>query len=99
MFAAADAIVAAVPLASPGLPFAALVHALYDLTPVEAITAEALLEGRSVREIAALRGIGVETVRTYVRNILAKTGTARQAELVARFSSLKATAPKVAAPE
>jgi DNA-binding CsgD family transcriptional regulator len=38
--------------------------------------------GRSVEEIASESGVSVETVRSQVRSILAKTNTGRQGELI-----------------
>jgi DNA-binding CsgD family transcriptional regulator len=57
--------------------------ALYGLTPAEARAAAALASGLSVREYAEQAERSVETVRTLVKRVLAKTGTSRQAELMA----------------
>jgi DNA-binding CsgD family transcriptional regulator len=56
---------------------------LFGLTPAEAAVAGALSEGKSVEEIAALQHIALNTARVHIRNTLAKTGTTRQAQLVA----------------
>lgn len=87
LFGNGEAILAIVPLSFPGLPFKTLIQSLYDLTPTEARTTEALVEGRSIRDIARLNGVSPETVRSHVKHVLSKTGTSRQAELVSRFSS------------
>lgn len=91
LFSQVEAIVTVVPLGAPGLPFGLMVQHLYDLTPTEALTAKKLMEGASIQEIARLRGVGLETVRTQVKNILSKTGVSRQSALIARFSSLGRT--------
>jgi len=65
------------------------------LTPAEAGIASLLAQGRTVREIAALRGCRVETVRSQLKQILGKTGCSRQAELVSlllRSTSIPASA-------
>ncbi len=56
---------------------------LFDLTPAEAAIAADLAHGRSLAQIAAAHGIGLATVRSHLKKILAKTGTRRQAEVVA----------------
>jgi DNA-binding CsgD family transcriptional regulator len=56
---------------------------LFDLTPTEAAVAAALAQGRSLEGIASGLGIGLATVRSHLKRILAKTGTHRQAEVVA----------------
>jgi DNA-binding CsgD family transcriptional regulator/PAS domain-containing protein len=58
-------------------------QSLFQLTPAEAAVAAALADGRSLDEIAAAHRVSRSTARTQVRSILAKTGTRRQAELVA----------------
>lgn len=52
------------------------------LTPAEAGVALALCFGQPMNEIAKSRGVSIETVRSHLKRIMAKTGTARQAELV-----------------
>lgn len=55
----------------------------FGLTGAEMRVARALSEGRSLRLIAKDFGISRTTVAFHVRNIFQKTGTTRQAELVA----------------
>ncbi|MHA6344235.1 helix-turn-helix transcriptional regulator [Roseivivax sp. CAU 1761] len=55
---------------------------LYGLTPRETDTAYALLTGLAPHEIAAGLGVSLETVRSHIRAIFAKTGTSRQPHLV-----------------
>ncbi|OXH87835.1 LuxR family transcriptional regulator, partial [Burkholderia multivorans] len=54
----------------------------FDLTPREAALAALLSGGLDLGEAAARLGIGIGTARGYLKQILAKTGTHRQAELV-----------------
>jgi DNA-binding CsgD family transcriptional regulator/PAS domain-containing protein len=56
---------------------------LFSLTPAEARVTAKLGVGLSAEEIAAQMGLSLETVRTYIRHILSKTGTGRQGELIA----------------
>jgi NarL family two-component system response regulator LiaR len=53
------------------------------LTPREAEILELLQRGRSNAEVANELSLGVETVRTHVRNILRKLGVASRKELAA----------------
>jgi DNA-binding CsgD family transcriptional regulator len=64
----------------PGLQ--AMLRRLYRLTPREADVAERLLAGRSVDEIGDDLGTSINTSRTHVKRILAKTGARSQADLV-----------------
>lgn len=89
VFQGMDAIIALVPVNFPNLPFKSLLQNLYDITHAEAKVAEGLLQGLSPKDIAASGGVSVETVRTHVKSLLAKTGSSRQAEFIARHSSLK----------
>lgn len=54
---------------------------LFGLTRTEAAVAAALGRGSSLEDIAAWMGIGLATVRSHLKRILAKTGTHRQAEV------------------
>ena len=54
----------------------------FQLTSAEIDIVRALVEGLSVNEIAEARGRSVETVRSQLRSILAKTQTKTQAELI-----------------
>lgn len=53
----------------------------WELTPMEARVALGVGRGHALREIAHELGIGVETVRTHLKRVYAKTGARRQAEL------------------
>ena len=66
----------------------ALVAAGLGLTPMESRVAVLLTEGKSLREVAAATGRQETTIRWHLRQIFAKRGIARQAELVRLVLSL-----------
>jgi DNA-binding CsgD family transcriptional regulator len=66
----------------PGASGTAL-QELFGLTPAEASLAAAVASGQSLEMYARWHRISLNTARTHLKNVLAKTGTARQAELVA----------------
>ena len=63
-------------------PARSLLAEAFELTPAEVDLVAGLLRGWSVRELAARSRRSIATVRTHLANVLAKTGTARQSELV-----------------
>jgi DNA-binding CsgD family transcriptional regulator/PAS domain-containing protein len=63
---------------------------LFRLTGAEAGVALALVEGRSAEEIAAERGVSLPTVRTQIRQILAKTETLHLRDMVRLLAGLPA---------
>jgi DNA-binding CsgD family transcriptional regulator len=68
----------------PEAPLAATrLRELFGLTRAEAAVAASLGDGKSPERIAADLGIGIGTVRTHLKRVLAKTSTHRQAQLVA----------------
>jgi DNA-binding CsgD family transcriptional regulator len=56
---------------------------LFGLTRAEAAIAVAIGEGQSLDQIAATLGVGLGTVRSHLKKVLAKTGTSRQGALAA----------------
>ena len=70
----------------------ALVAAGLGLTPMESRVAVLLTEGKSLREVAAATGRKESTIRWHLRQIFAKHGIARQAELVRLVLSLAGAA-------
>jgi DNA-binding CsgD family transcriptional regulator len=72
-------------------PQRALLVEAFELTPAEADLAIDLLAGLSVREIAVASERSIATVRTHLASLLAKTGTARQSELVRLLMRLPRT--------
>ncbi len=68
----------------PGAQIAAArLRELFGLTRTEAAVAAALGRGASLEDIAGNMSIGLATVRSHLKRILAKTGTHRQAEAAA----------------
>jgi DNA-binding CsgD family transcriptional regulator len=60
----------------------------FGLTQCEATLAAALSAGKTLKQIAKLRGVGIGTVRGQLKSVFVKTATARQPELVAMLSRL-----------
>jgi DNA-binding CsgD family transcriptional regulator len=67
---------------APG-PSTEALQKIFGLTPSEARLAIEVTKGRSPEEIAASHGVAVGTTRKQLASVFAKTGTHRQAELVA----------------
>lgn len=65
------------------VPEARIVQGLFDLTPAEARTAREIALGVGVPQIAARFGLSAETIRSQLKAVYHKTGTARQSELTA----------------
>lgn len=61
-----------------------LLAALFGFTPTEARVALLLAQGWDAAEIAIALEVQVNTVRSHVKQLLAKSDTRRQAEFVAR---------------
>ena len=55
---------------------------LYGLTTAEAEVCRLVVDGHTTGDIADLRGVTTETVRTQIRALFGKTGVSRRAELV-----------------
>jgi DNA-binding CsgD family transcriptional regulator len=66
---------------------------MFGLTPAEAGVAIAITAGRQLAEIAADRGIRIETVRSHSKTVFGKTQTRGQAELAALLTRLAFPAP------
>lgn len=62
-------------------PVTADLRSLYHLTSTEAHLAVELVSGVSLHEAARHRGVSLHTVKSQLKSIMLKTGTARQAEL------------------
>lgn len=63
-----------------------ILRAAFGLTRTEALVAARLAQGTSLMDIGKTLNIGMGTVRTHLKQILLKTGAARQAEAVALIS-------------
>ncbi len=61
---------------------------LYRLSPAETAIVAGLMAGRTLDEVAETRRASVMTVRTQLRQVLAKTDTNRQTELMALMARL-----------
>ena len=72
-------------------PTALSLQGLFGLTAAEAAVAVALAQGRAAEDLAGRFGVSLNTVRTHIKNVLAKTGTSRQAQLVALILGSVAT--------
>ncbi len=55
----------------------------FCLTPAEAQIALGIADGETLAAVAEARGVSVSTARTQLKSVFVKTGTHRQAELVA----------------
>lgn len=62
--------------------------ALFGFTPAERAIVAGLLDGKTVQDIAAERGIAMSTARTQLRAVLAKSGFARQIDLIRALAHL-----------
>lgn len=82
-------------LGAPGqtdsLPSGQDLREYFDLTPAESRVALLLCAGHVAKEVARELRVSIPTVRSHVRALLEKTGTSRQAELVALLCSLPRT--------
>lgn len=61
---------------------------MYGLTEAEASVAVAIVGGRNAKRIASQRKVSVPTIRSQIRQILAKTGCGDQRSLISRFGWL-----------
>lgn len=89
LFAHSSVVVLITDLGERDGPSIELLRSTFSLTPQEATVARLLLDGSSPREIATICGLQYETARGYVKRVLSKTGTQRQAQLIALLSGLK----------
>lgn len=63
-------------------------QSLFGLTPAEARLAAALCSGKDLGQVARAFGVGTATLRSHLKNVFGKTGTGRQAELVAMLARI-----------
>jgi DNA-binding CsgD family transcriptional regulator/PAS domain-containing protein len=69
-----------------------LIAQLYGLTPAECRLAEALLASQTLAEYGERVGLTRNTIKTELKSLFAKTGTARQSDLVRQLAKLAAVA-------
>ena len=70
---------------------AAALRQLFDLTPTEANVARLVAQGLRRDQVAARLGVSPNTVAFHLRNVFDKTGTRRQADLMALILSMPMT--------
>lgn len=76
---------------SPPLPVARLAW-LYQLTPAEARTCDALYHGGSIEAAAGLLTLSPHTVRSHLKNVYAKFGVASLPQLMQRLATAASNA-------
>src|SRR5690606_26988543 len=76
------AVIRCYPLQHDAEPDPALVAEAFELTPAEVWVVAQLARGLSAMEIAALRGVSMQTIRAQIRAVFEKTGINRQSDLV-----------------
>lgn len=79
--------------ADGNIPSDAVLRGLFDLSAAEAGIAADVAAGKSLREAAEGRHIGMATARTHLAQIFRKTGTHQQSELVALLKGSQTLAP------
>ncbi|MEG9524959.1 MAG: hypothetical protein MIL41_04205 [Hyphomicrobiales bacterium] len=82
LFAAAEAIAVFTPLTAKHVPGLSVLEGLFDLTAAEARVARGIAGGSTVADLSAEFGTSSATVRSQLKAVMSKTGTARQAKLV-----------------
>jgi DNA-binding CsgD family transcriptional regulator len=70
---------------------AAVLRALYGLTPTESRLADRLAQGQEVASAADEMGMTFETARFHLKNVFRKTGTSRQPDLIRLILGLPGT--------
>jgi DNA-binding CsgD family transcriptional regulator len=89
IFGSAMGILVVTPLGSTETLPEDLLNGLFDLSPAEVRAANGILQGKTVEELAVSFGLSRETIRSQVKSALAKTGTTRQADLVALLANVR----------
>ncbi len=70
-----------------------VIQAVFKLTASEARLASGLVRGQTMRDFAKASGLSPNTVRNQLTNVFLKTGTQRQADLVALIIGTLGTGP------
>ena len=81
VFQSAAGLVVLAKVESSSLPDASLLEALFDLTPREAMLGREIAAAKAVKTIAQENNIAVETIRWHLKNLMHKTGQAKQSDL------------------
>ena len=90
LFSQSVGVLILMPAKTPQAPSVELVQSLFDLTAAEARVARSLTMGQTVDEIASEKGVSSHTVRSQVRGVLEKTGSRRQADVIALLGGIGA---------
>ncbi len=93
LFAAAEALAVFTPLTAKHVPGLSVLEGLFDLTAAEARVARGIAAGSTVAGLSAEFGTSSATVRSQLKAVMSKTGTARQAELVQLLAGAALPAP------
>jgi DNA-binding CsgD family transcriptional regulator len=88
VFSSLDSILVIVPVNGGRHLHVELLRGLFDLTAAEAKVANAIIAGRTVGDVALDVATSINTVRFHLKNVMVKTGTTRQAELVALLANV-----------
>ncbi len=79
--------------ADGNVPTEPLLRGLFDLSVAEARIAAGLAAGLTLAEVAQQRGIGMATARTHLAQVLRKTGTRQQGQLIALLKGVSGALP------
>ncbi len=79
-------------LTHPPIADAAVLGQVFGLTRAEARLAAAICEGHDLETVASTFGVSRLTLRSQLKTVFAKTGSRRQAELVARVTQIRNSA-------
>ncbi len=89
IFEGTGVIVVVSDLTRPAMSNASLLSLVFGLTAAEARLAAAICEGHDINTAATAFGVSRLTLRGQLKVVFAKTGSRRQAELVARVARIK----------
>lgn len=92
VFGGGTRLIVATPVMPRPVPGTELLSGLFDLTAAEARIARGIADGATLALLAAQQKVGVETIRSQVKAVFAKTGVTRQvdlARLISGFSLIR----------
>lgn len=92
VFGGGTMLMVATPVMPRPVPGTELLSGLFDLTAAEARIARGIADGATIAILAAQQNVGLETIRSQVKAIFAKTGVTRQvdlARLISGFSLIR----------
>ncbi|MCY0146777.1 helix-turn-helix transcriptional regulator [Hoeflea sp. G2-23] len=88
IFSTAKLIAVITPLMQKIMPDASILQGLFDLTPSEAKVAKGLGDGMTIDQISQIMNIKSSTCRFYMKRVITKTGTGRQAVLAGLLQNI-----------